>query len=327
MSISNSSFSATWDGIHPLPFKVWIPDPGDPVGNLIHKFKFLDRLTTLVPAGISLLNPNRLLSFRPIGFRKVLRRDKRLWKRHFTTPDGVVLSPQDILDLIETDLNQQAPHLRIRCIVRVRLYVRTVDLQLIPYMKTADGRVMPLALSRLILHPRKKQVCQRTIAKLEAEEPGLGTDIPFVPSLMRNSIRLFERLGYDSIHLSMGYSAGSAVWPKYAFYPTDKNTWRHLKRVVSDKLAHLPGHVRAAALKRLKAIHRNDEAQNIYWLSDLTYRKLGIDPTSIEGDYTKHKLGSILLQRLNWKGKLDLRDRRARRRLERYLAEKNCPLP
>jgi len=337
MPVRREDFSIDPRKIYPLKGKLWLPDQDDQVLGLLHKSKTLKNWQIDLPRGISIRGTFRNVLLKASGYREPTDRDVELWNKHFKGPNGDVLSPQDVLNYVQVDLNQEAPGTTILCFVNVELTERNVRLLLIPYIHIDEDTLVPLGLMRRILTPQTELVEHHTAVRskydADVDDPQRAQIVknckktPFVSALTRNCIRLYLALGYKSIELTAGFSAGSAVWPKYAFYPRTDKEWKELKTRIRDKHISLPKPIKMAAIARLRTITRNNDPQSIYWLSDITLTKLSLKPNLFDRKFAKYKVGGVLLQSQRWKGKLDLSNQRARKRLEKYLGTKNCTLP
>lgn len=252
--------------------------------------------------------------------------DVERWNRLMRDRSGEALAPA----LTEAIVLHDLPRPSSLCI---GLGETSVNLTVIMH----DG-VVPLALARSELYPLERLAHHRAVRKLSY--PGLRVhagnmgvsphivrdDLSIAPRLIRNLVRLYDRMGINQIELIAGWSGGSAVWPKYGFRPKRRFRWACLKSDMRRKHGDMGEPERLATQAQFDVSTDGEDPRLIFKVSDLSFRSCGdLDRSALAARYP-HDLGGYLLQGLRWAGVLQLDEAGPRRRLESYLARKGFAL-
>lgn len=243
------------------------------------------------------------------------------WNRLMRDRAGVVLPPDQIERVALGDLPRPAA----LCLGFVGEAIHATVI-------THDDEA-PLAAARCILYPKTRTAWLKTIRRLQypgemsTHDPTLARDdLPVGQPLIRNLFRLLDVLGIREVSLIAGWSAGSAVWPKYGFRPSTRWRWRWMTWRMRCRHRRLGAAEREASREDFDAAVGSAEPDAIFSVSDLSFRRYeGLDTPRLLARYP-HDLNGYLLQGLRWTGILDLGAPRARQRLERYLGRKGFPL-
>lgn len=249
------------------------------------------------------------------------RKVARDWNRLMRDRAGQIVNPSEITELARRDL----PKPSALCLGFVG---RAVHATLIVH----DGEV-PLASARCVLWPERRSAWLETIRRLQypgemsPQNPGTARDdLPVGQPIIRNLVRVLMLMGIERLSLFAGWSAGSAVWPKYGFRPRHQWRWLWMRWRISCRQRRLGAREREVTRADVDRTIDSADPNLIFKVSDLSFRNYAaLDAKALQAAYP-HDLNGYLLQRLRWSGTLDLTEPRARERLERYLERKGFPL-
>lgn len=165
--------------------------------------------------------------------------------------------------------------------------------------------------SRICTAEREFDLHARTIRHSGIQVLPIQQNLGIGKLLLRNSMRLYRKLGIHLITLSAGLDAGGYAWARFGFRPSNAD-WSTLKIGLRARMSLLHNQVSPDARKVLSAALDDDEGSAIWEVSDLS-EPLGAT-----------RLGYHLLAGTNWNGHLDLRDDDAMERFLRYVGEQNA---
>ena len=229
---------------------------------------------------------------------------------------GNPLDPHKVLKL----LTESLPRPTAICIELRKSQVRLT-------MIIHDGRI-PLALARRVLIPKSKLAIHKTIYRLDYPDEwsfqhnAMRDDIPISQPILRNLVRFYDLIGINTIRLTAGWSAGSAIWPKCGFRPRRRIRWQYLKVELRGRHSKLPQLEKSVTNNAFLFSIKDDDPKSIFKVSDLRFRdfsQLDHAKTAIKYPYD---LNGYLLHGWRWAGILPMCDSLARGRLESYLARK-----
>lgn len=238
------------------------------------------------------------------------------WNELMRDTAGNPLDPHEVLKLLTENL----PKPTAICIELRESQVRLT-------MVIHDGRV-PLALARRVLIPKSKLAIHKTIYRLDYPDEMshqhkiMRDDILISQPVFRNLVRLYDRIGINTIHLTAGWSAGSAIWPKFGFRPRRRIRWQYLKVGLRRRHSRFPHLEKSVTNKAFLCAIKDDDPKSIFKVSDLKFRDFNeLNHANTEKKYP-HDLNGYLLQGWRWAGILPMCDSLARCRMESYLARK-----
>jgi hypothetical protein len=130
--------------------------------------------------------------------------------------------------------------------------------------------------------------------------------------MMENSVKVYNAMGVQAIHLDAGLSAGGAVWSKFGFVPISSKEWRKVGETVRANLEKVPKAYETGFSVRtgvslsvvVEAILSKPHPINILQLHTLDSSSLG--QSQQDAVFPNARLGGFLLQKSRWRGKLDL---------------------
>ncbi len=251
-----------------------------------------------VPVGLTLASPRGIHTLGPRRQGRQVRR----WSAAF----GKNLLPTDVLHRLTDGLWQPNA---------VRVFISSaIDVK---YCIVINHGTTPVAVGRRVIVRRKSEAFHHRMVTDERYQ-GRG----LTSRLMANTIPLYEELGIGAVKLMAGLSAGSMVWPKFAFRPVSKGEWKRVQGGVRHNLRQLDhefkrhfedktGEQIESYVERLLA---TQDPQAIWRVADLDERW-----SPIPGRERGQGLGSFLLQNIRWKGILDMNDPKAAARLRKRL--------
>ena len=253
--------------------------------------KVLSFVVIGIPAGLSFARLRGVLTV-PVRGRHVRRWGKEV--RVYWPGDSTILHPAWFLDLIAADLPSP---IALRC----QLKIRRFDIHLIIYHQAA-----PVGYAYRKLHLERQ--CKRHLQSHCAHHELLLIEDGFRKSgigsrLLANSIDLYRALRIRAITLVAGLSDGSLVWPILGFRPESTLEWKNLAARIRWRASTTS--MPAALREAVDEILVQDQPTAIWAIADLP-----------------RDTAAQLLQKLRWKGILDLWDTEAMARLTNYLIRK-----